>query len=67
MNYSPSGSSVHGIFQTRILELPLPIPRDHPNSGIKLSSLALREASLPSGFFTTVPPRKPYIFPLSTL
>ena len=33
----PPGSSVHGLFQTRIL--PFPPPRDLPDPGIKLPSL----------------------------
>ena len=41
MDYSPPGSSVHGILQARILEqLPLPSPGDLPDPGIKLKSLA---------------------------
>ena len=36
MDCRPSGSSVHGILQARILErLPFPTPRDLPNPGIK--------------------------------
>ena len=36
MDYSPAGSSVHGIFQARILEwLPFPTPGDLPNPGIE--------------------------------
>ena len=37
----PLGSSVHGIFQARILEcLPCPLPGDLPNPGIELESPA---------------------------
>ena len=39
-------------------ELPFPTPKDLPNSGIKPESPALA-----GGFFTTVPPRKPYGIP----
>ena len=39
-------------------ELPFPTPRGVPNSGIKPESPALA-----GGFFTTVPPRKPYGIP----
>ena len=41
MNCSPAGSSVHGIFQARILEqVPISFSRgDRPDSGIKLASL----------------------------
>ena len=57
---SPPGSSGHGIFQARIQEWVaisssrgLPNPRIVPRS---LESLALT-----GGFFTTVPPGKPYV------
>ena len=54
---SPPGSSVHGIFQTRILEwVAIPSPRDLPNSGIKPASPALA-----SSFFTTEPLEKPIL------
>ena len=40
MDYSLPGSSVHGIFQTRILEwLPFPTPRDLSDPGIEHTSL----------------------------
>ena len=39
MDCSPSGSSVHGIVQARILEwVAMPSSRDLPNPGIKLTS-----------------------------
>ena len=44
MNCSPPGSSVHGVFQARILErvaMPSP-PGDLPHPGIKLGSPALQ-------------------------
>ena len=48
MDCSPPGSSVHGVFQARILGgFPFPIPGDLPNSGIELMSPALQEDSLP--------------------
>ena len=48
-NCSPSGSSIHGIFQARILEgLPFPSPEDFPGPGIKPRSPALQADSLPS-------------------
>ena len=41
MEYSPLGSSVHGIFQARILERwPCLPPGDLPNKGIKPAPLA---------------------------
>ena len=52
---SPPGSSVHGIFQPRILEpVPFPTPGDLPNPGMKSVSPALSDE-----FFTTEPPGKP--------
>ena len=39
--YNPQGSSVHGIFQARILEwVVLPPPGDLPDTGVKSASLA---------------------------
>ena len=51
MDYSKPGSSVHGIFQTRILEwkLPFPPPRNLSHPGIEPESPALA-----GRFFTTV-------------
>ena len=52
MNWSPSGSSVHGILQARIQSgLPFPSPGDLPNPGIKPVSLLF--AVLAGRFFTT--------------
>ena len=48
MDYSPPGSSVHGILQARILEWLHSSPRDLLDSGIKLRSPALQVDSLPS-------------------
>ena len=49
MDCSPSGSSVHGILQARILEwIAIPFSRDLPNPGIKLGFPALQVDSLPS-------------------
>ena len=48
MDDSPPGSSVHGISQARLLELPFPSPGDLPDPGIKPMSPALV-----GGFFTT--------------
>ena len=42
MDYSPPGSSVHGILQARILErVAIPSPGNIPDPGIKLRSPAL--------------------------
>ena len=49
MDCSPPGSSVHGIFQARILEgLPFPPPGDLPNPGIEPGFPALQADSLPT-------------------
>ena len=45
---SPTGSSVHGILQARILELPFPSPGDLPDPGIKPRSLSLQADTLTS-------------------
>ena len=60
MDCSHPGSSVHGIFQARILEwLPIPTPGDLPNPGIEPRSPALQADSLPlshqgSPFFCSI-------------
>ena len=58
MDCSSPGSSVHGIFQARILKwLPFSPPRDHLEPGIEPKSPALA-----GGFFTTESPGKhPYV------
>ena len=49
MDYSPPGSSVHGILQARMLEwVAIPSPGDFPNSGIKPGSPVFQADSLPS-------------------
>ena len=57
MDSSPllPGSSIHGIFQARILEwVAISFPGDLPHSRIELTS-----PKLVGGFFTTEPPGKP--------
>ena len=55
MDCSPPGSSVHGIFQARILSrLPFPPPGDLPDPGTEPAS----PASV-GRFFTTETPGKP--------
>ena len=55
IDYGPSGSSVYGIFQARILEwVATSFSRDLSDSGIEPTSPALAD-----GFFTTEPPEKP--------
>ena len=57
MNYSPLGSSVHGILQVRILEwVAISFSRDLPALGIKPVSPALKADSLPYE-----PPGKPFL------
>ena len=52
---APPGSSVHGIFQARILDsLAIPTPGDLPDPGIEAVSPALAD-----GLFTTQPPGRP--------
>ena len=47
MDYSPPGSSIHGILQVRILEwVAVSSPGDLPNLGIKPGSPALQADSL---------------------
>ena len=47
MDYSPSVSSVYGLFQTRILEwVAIPISRDLPDTGVKPRSPILQADSL---------------------
>ena len=54
MNCSPPGSSVHGVFQARILEwLPFPFPGDLPYPGVEPTS-----PTLVGKFCTTEPPGK---------
>ena len=55
VDYSPPGSSVHEIFQARILEwLPFPSPGDLPNPGIEPGSLALQADSLPTELLSRI-------------
>ena len=49
MDYILPGSSVHGIFQARVLEwLSFPSPGDLPDAGIEPGSPALQADALPS-------------------
>ena len=57
---SPACSSIHGIFQARILELiSFPPPWDFPDPGIK--SMSFASPALAGRSFTTAPPGKPYM------
>ena len=54
MDCGPPGSSVHGIFQARILEwVAFPTPGDLPDPGVEPASC------IAGGPFTTVPSRSP--------
>ena len=58
MDWSPPGSSVHGILQRRILEwVAFPPPGSLLHPGIEPVSLA--SPALAGGFFTTLSPGKP--------
>ena len=56
MDYSPPGSSVHGISQARILEWVAISCSKVPDPGIELVSPALA-----GGYFTGEPPGKPIV------
>ena len=61
MDYSPPGSSVHGVSQARIQSgLPFPSPGVLPDPGVRPESPAF--PALADGFFTTEPPGKPSFF-----
>ena len=57
MDCSPLGSSVHGIFQTRILGLPFPPSRECPDEGSEPECLV--SPALAGEFFSTEPPGEP--------
>ena len=58
--YNPPGSSVHGIFQARILEwVAISSSRGLPEPGIKLKSPV--SSALAGRFFTTASPGKRYV------
>ena len=61
MDCSLPGSSVHGITQARILELPFPPPENIPDPGIKPTSQVA--PALAGRSFTTEPLGKPLISP----
>ena len=67
MDHSLPGSSVHGILQARILELPCPLAGNLPDPGIEPTSLM--SPTLADGFFTTHTtcevPSIPYSFLIS--
>ena len=59
MDCRPTGSSIHGIFQARIQSgLPCPPPGDLPDPEIEPMFPVV--PALPSIFFTTEPPVKPF-------
>ena len=60
MDYSPLGSSAHGISQKEYWSgLPFPSLEDLPDPGIEPTSLV--SPALAGGFFTPVPPGKPQL------
>ena len=66
MGCSQSGTTVHGIFQARILSgLPFSTPRDLPDTGIEPTSP--ESPAFVGRFFTTVPPVKTRIPKMSTI
>ena len=58
MDCSPPGSSVHEIFQIRILEW-VAISYSRGPSQLRIKPASLASPALAGGFFTTVPPGKP--------
>ena len=58
VDYSPPGSSVHGIFQARILEW-VAISSSRESSSPRVLPCISRVSCIAGGFFTTVPPGKP--------
>ena len=62
IDYSPPGSSVHGIFQAGILDgVAIPLSRGFSQPGIEPVSPALADV-----FFTTEPSGKPNSLPIRT-
>ena len=56
--YSPQGSSMHGIFQARILKW-VAISSSRRSKGQEIEPTSLVSPALAGGFFTYVSPRKP--------
>ena len=71
MDCSPPDSSIHGIFQARVLEwVAIPSPGDLSDPGIKPRSPAMQAAALPSeppgeALLTTNPHKILYIYKMS--
>ena len=62
-DYTPPVFSAHGVPQARILEwAAISFSRDLPKLGINLTFLALA-----GRLFTTEPPEKPFVMPISTV
>ena len=59
MDYSPPGSSVHGILQVRILEWVV-VPSSRGSSDLKSNPHLLRLLLWQVGSLPTEPPGKPY-------
>jgi len=60
MGYIPLGSSVHEIFQARILEW-VALPFSRGSSKLRIEPTSLASPSLAGGFFTALPHGKPTI------
>ena len=54
MYHSPPDSSVHGVLQTRILELPYPPPGNLPDPGIEPTVLYAEPLGKPHVFAVTI-------------
>ena len=65
MDCNPPGSSSHGIFQTRILEL-VPICYARGSSQLRDQTIYQVSPALAGRFFTTVPPGKPRVHAVIT-
>ena len=65
MDCSPSGFSVHGIFQARILEW-VAISSSRRSSQLRDETLSLVSPALVCGFFTSEPPGKPNLLDTTT-
>ena len=65
MDCNPPGSSFHGIFQTRILEL-VAICYARGSSQLRDQTIYMVSPALAGRFFTTVPPGKPRVHAVIT-
>ena len=54
MDHSPPDSSIYGVLQTRILELPYPPPGNLPDPGIEFAVLYAEPPGKPHVFAVTI-------------